>query len=398
VEAEVAFRKAIALKPDLAEAYSNLGDALNDRGRHAEAEAACRKAIALKPDDAKAFNNLGIALDGQEKHVEAEAACRKAIALKPDLAEAYTNLGIALGRQGRHVEAETAYRKVIALKPDDAKAYYNLGYALVDQGKHVEAEAAFRKAVALKPDEARAYLGLGHALRRQGRFTESRASFRRGHDLGSKQAGWRYPSLQWIREAEQMVELEKMLPAVLQGEASSPNASDAIALAQMCQQFKKRHIAAARLYADAFAAESKLTDDLQQHHRYKAAYSAALAAAGQGEDARLLPDKAVCMFRHWALVWLRDDLTAYAQLAERNDPTVKQTIQQRLAHWRRDPDLASVRDPQALDRLADNDRAAWQALWHDVDELAKRVAHKDKAGEEREKLPKAKNPMQDSPK
>ena len=54
------------------------------------------------------------------------------------------------------------------------------------------------------------------------------------------------------------------------------------------------------------------------------------------------------MFRHWALVWLRDDLTAYAKLAERNDPTVKQTIQQQLAHWRRDLDLASVRDPQAL--------------------------------------------------
>jgi hypothetical protein len=104
------------------------------------------------------------------------------------------------------------------------------------------------------------------------------------------------------------------------------------------------------------------------------------------------------MFRHCALGWLRDDLTAYAQLAERNDPTVKQTIQQQLAHWRRDPDLASVRDPQALDRLADNERAAWKALWRDVDDLAKRVAQKDKASEEREKLSKAKNPTQDSPK
>ena len=79
------------------------------------------------------------------------------------------------------------------------------------------------------------------------------------------------------------------------------------------------------------------------------------------------------MFRHWALVWLRDDLTAYAKLAERNDPTVKQTIQQQLAHWRRDPDLASVHDAQALDRLPENERAAWRALWRDVDELAKKA-------------------------
>ena len=79
------------------------------------------------------------------------------------------------------------------------------------------------------------------------------------------------------------------------------------------------------------------------------------------------------MFRHWALGWLRDDLTAYAKLADQNNPAVKQAVQQRLAHWRQDPDLASVRDPQALDRLPENERAAWRALWRDVDELAKKA-------------------------
>ena len=83
------------------------------------------------------------------------------------------------------------------------------------------------------------------------------------------------------------------------------------------------------------------------------------------------------MFRHWALGWLRDDLMAYAKLAEQNNLAMKQAIQQRLAHWRRDPDLASVRDRQALDRLGDNERAAWQALWRDVDELEERLAKKD---------------------
>jgi hypothetical protein len=49
----------------------------------------------------------------------------------------------------------------------------------------------------------------------------------------------------------------------------------------------------------------------------------------------------------------------------------KQAIQQRLTNWRRDPDLASIRDRPALDRLADKKRAAWQALWRNVDGLAK---------------------------
>jgi hypothetical protein len=84
----------------------------------------------------------------------------------------------------------------------------------------------------------------------------------------------------------------------------------------MCQQHKKRHAAAARLYADAFAAAPKLAADLNQQHRYNAACSAALAAAGQGEDAQRLPDKVVGMFRRWAFRWLSDDLKVYSRLAQ----------------------------------------------------------------------------------
>jgi hypothetical protein len=53
---------------------------------------------------------------------------------------------------------------------------------------------------------------------------------------------------------------------------------------------------------------------------------------------------------------------------------VKQVVQQSLAHWKGDPDLASVHDPPALDILPDRERATWQTPWRDVDELAKRLA------------------------
>jgi tetratricopeptide (TPR) repeat protein len=216
-EAEAVCREAIALKPDYALAYNNLGNALNGQGKHREAEAAYRRAIALKPDLAGAYYNLGIALKDQRRPAEAEAAYRKAIALKPDFADAYVNLGIALKDQGKPAEAEAACRQAIALKPDDAFAYSNLGNALNSQGKHREAEAAYREAIALKPDYAEAHCNLGNVLKNQDRFAESLVAFRRGHELGSKRPGWRYPSLQWVRDAERLVELDKKLPAILQG-------------------------------------------------------------------------------------------------------------------------------------------------------------------------------------
>ena len=69
-------------------------------------------------------------------------------------------------------------------------------------------------------------------------------------------------------------------------------------------------------------------------------------------------------------------------------PARQQVFQDRLVEWvvfgeqdveRPAPgraDLASVRDRPALDRLPENERAAWQALWRDVDELARQLEKK----------------------
>ena len=48
------------------------------------------KAIALKPDHADAYNNRGVALQDLKRPEEALASYDKAIALKPDFAEACT--------------------------------------------------------------------------------------------------------------------------------------------------------------------------------------------------------------------------------------------------------------------------------------------------------------------
>jgi hypothetical protein len=179
-----------------------------------------------------------------------------------------------------------------------------------------------------------------------------------------------------VRDAERLVALDRKLSAVLKGQGQPADAAERLAFAQLCQQYKKLPRAAARFYADAFAAEPKLAADLNAQHRYHAARSAALASTGQGEDARLLPDKVVAMLRRWALGWLRADLAAYGKIAQQSNPAVKRAIQQRLAHWQRDPDLAGLRDKAALDKLPEAERDAWQRLWADVEALLQRAQQK----------------------
>jgi serine/threonine-protein kinase len=373
-DAEAAFRAALRLKPDYPETHINLGIALDHQGRLKEAEAACREALRLKPDSPEGHYNLGIVLDHQGRSKDAEAAFRAALRLEPELPQAQCALGVILERQGRSKDAEAACREALRLKPDFPKAHFNLGNALDHQGRPKEAEVAYREATRLQPDYPEAHCNLGHTLRKQGRFTEALEELRRGHALGSKRPGWRYPSAAWVRQCERLVELDRLLPAVLRGEAEPATPFEYLELAYICERpYKGQHAAAARLCADAFAADPRLAADLQQQHRYNAACSAALAAAEQGEDAKRLPDKVQQMLRRRALGWLRDDLAAYAKLAERDDRKVKEAARQRLAHWQEDTDLVSVRDQGALDRLPDNERQDWHRLWGDVAALLKKV-------------------------
>ncbi len=159
-DAEDWTRKALAIRPDYAEAYNNLGVALQGQSKPAEAVASYRQALLIKPDYAEAYNNLGNALQGQGNLDEALASYRQALLIKPDYAEAYNNLGVVLEGQGKLEEAVASYRQALLIKPDYAKSYSNLGNALEGQGKLEEAVASYRQALLIRPDFAEIYSNL----------------------------------------------------------------------------------------------------------------------------------------------------------------------------------------------------------------------------------------------
>src|SRR5437660_704893 len=99
--AEACYRQVLAAQPNLAEAHSNLGNALAAQGKLGEAVAAHREAISIKPDYAEAHSNLGDALTTQGKLDEAIAAYRQAISIKPDYAKAFSSLLLGLNYDDR---------------------------------------------------------------------------------------------------------------------------------------------------------------------------------------------------------------------------------------------------------------------------------------------------------
>jgi tetratricopeptide (TPR) repeat protein len=365
-EAVAECRTAIGIDPKYAPSHSNLGAALCEQGKLDEAVAECRTAIALDPKYAPAYVNLGAALREQRKLDEAVAECRKAIALDSKLALAHNNLGNVLYYQGKLDEAVAECRKAIALDSKLALAHYNLGNALRDQGKLDDAIAEYRKTIALRPDYAEAHCNLGEVLLHQGEFGQGLDDLRRGHDLGSKRPVWPYPSAQWVREAERLVELDAKLHPILKRQAKPANTGECLELARMCVLYKKLNWAAARLFAQAFAEQPQLADDIGFQHRYNAACAAALAGCGQGKDADKRDDKERARLRRQALDWLRADLVAWGRLLEKEPGKIGPLLAQTMQRWQQDTDFAGVRGPEALAKLPEAERQEWQKLWNDV--------------------------------
>jgi eukaryotic-like serine/threonine-protein kinase len=405
-EAVLAYREVIRLRPNFAGAHSNLGSALRQQGKVDEAIDECREAIRLKPNVPESHNALGRALADQKKLDEAIAEYREAIRLRPSYPEPRNDLGIALEVQGRRddaiaeyreairlkpgyewphnnlgnllrlqkklEEAASEYREAIRLKPDFPEAHNGLGVVLSDQGKLEEGMAEYREAIRLKPDFALAHTNLGHRLRMQGDYAGSLAMLRKGHELSAKVPNWGRPSAKWVEEAARLVTIAARLPAILKGDDRPKDNADRLALGQMCYD-TKRFAAAARFWDEALKADPKLGDDRQLQHGYNVACAAALAGAGPGKDEPPPDDSARAKLRGQALGWLKAELAMWTRFLESDPSHAKPAIIQTIGHWKADPDLAGIRDPDALTKLPDAEREAWKTFWADVEALLKRT-------------------------
>ena len=158
-------------------AYLNLGSAHIIKGRLDEAIAAYKKALVINPNFADAHTNLGIAYGRKGRLDEAIHEYKKALAINPNSANAHSNLGTAYGAKGLFDEAIAEFKHSLALNPNNAKAYYNLGAAYEEKGLLDNAISDYKKALAINPYYAKAHYRLGSALKTRGKLKEAISAY-----------------------------------------------------------------------------------------------------------------------------------------------------------------------------------------------------------------------------
>lgn len=359
--AALAYRNATEAEPKHASAWHRLGNALREQKELPAAIDAYKKAIEHDPKRAGAWNSIGNIHRERKDLAAALTAYKAAIGIEPKHANAWSNLGLVYIAQQDYPSAAEALRKTLDLDSTNAINWNNLGVALRHQNLLPAAAEAYQKAIALQPKMSNPHFGLGLVYRDQGRFADAVTFTKKGLALTPLLDS--IGLLPQLYECEKLLAQDKRLPLVLKGEKTNP--AEQLALAELCYRYKARPADAVRLYAEAFAAKHSIVEDLKNGHRTNAAYAAVRAAS---EDAAKQIDH-----RNQALEWLRADLVLGAALVKANSARDLISLVDKLSQWRKHADLASVREPNSLDRLSEAEKKSWLAFWSDVDRLERDV-------------------------
>jgi Tfp pilus assembly protein PilF len=148
------FRAALALAPGCFDCHFNIGVAYMAKKDDKAAEAAWKQAIEVKADYAEAMNALSTLYNNQKRFDEASAMSAKAAAASGGAgnADATFNQGIILWNQGKIAEAKVKFEETIKLNASHPDAHFQLGMALLNEGKLPEAVAAFEAYLKLAPE------------------------------------------------------------------------------------------------------------------------------------------------------------------------------------------------------------------------------------------------------
>lgn len=126
----------LAEEPGAANAFFYEGAALTALGRFVEAETAYRRALALDDQDFKIWNNLGALLfEALNQPIEGAKCLAQAMQIDPGNKLGWANLASMYGQMGRHAQALDCAERALALDPEMVEALLHRGRAAQALGK-----------------------------------------------------------------------------------------------------------------------------------------------------------------------------------------------------------------------------------------------------------------------
>ena len=210
-------------RPERAEYYLQLADALSNAGRPADALPVYEEAIRHEPESVAALERLAICYSSLKQYARAEAVVEHALKLAP-AAELWVQLGIARAGPGNVKEAIAAFEKAAELDPEMAEAYNSAGAMEFESGDAVRGEAALRTAIRAQPNYAPAHDNLGNLLAETGRFAEADYHFKAALRYQENYVGAHYNYALALNRVHRLADARAQVEAIL---AIQPGSAEA---------------------------------------------------------------------------------------------------------------------------------------------------------------------------
>jgi len=235
-ESVAALRRAVALKPELPDAWRLLADQLDELGdpvgaqaarmqflkvanrdpqlmaagsalyenRIPEAEALLRQHVKIYPTDIAALRMLGEVAGRLRRYRDAEALLSHCLELAPEFDAARHQYAVVLFRQTKVELALPEVDRLLEKEPRNG-GYRNLKAAILAHlGDYSDSIEVFEEVLREYPDVAQIWMSYGHALKTAGRLDDSIAAYRRCIELAPHvgEAYWSLANLKTFRFSE----------------------------------------------------------------------------------------------------------------------------------------------------------------------------------------------------
>jgi tetratricopeptide (TPR) repeat protein len=176
-----AFKEAIRLNPEDADAWHGVGVAHELLEQFEESTSDFKQAVKYAPDNKTFWLSLGFAYSARNKNEDALSALQEAVEIDPEYATGWFWLGKIYDALHNYDQSLRCYKNATLYKPDYAEAWYELGVASKNEDESI---AALKRAVTLKPDYAAAWIRLGSTYDTMKRYDEAIAAWK--EELGLK--------------------------------------------------------------------------------------------------------------------------------------------------------------------------------------------------------------------
>lgn len=179
------FNRAIALNPDLAEAFSNRGIAYRRKGLYDHAIADYSKSLVLNPHNAETYNKRGFSWYQKGSLKQAIDDFNHAIGIDPQYAPAYFNRGVAFHKKGEFDRTIEDCNKVLEINSEHSEAYGIRCLAWLEKGVLDHALKDCDQALKLNPQNISAYSTRGVIWLQVGKMEWACSDLEKACNLGS---------------------------------------------------------------------------------------------------------------------------------------------------------------------------------------------------------------------